>query len=196
MLGEAAGSLAFPLGAVRLGAVLDDPQPTIRREFFHRVDIGRTPVQVHRQDSDGAAGDLSRGIFRIDHISVIDITEDRFGPDVDHRLDAWKCGERWHQHFVAAVQSLGNMQQMHRCRPGRGKHDVLHAKISRQLLLKRLAFRPEDVIAAMDDVENAAVDFFALINAREWNLSSHKASLRKSSRRKYRRLRTFSIAAH
>jgi len=40
-------------------------------------------------------------------------------------------------------------------------------KYARQFLLERLAFRAEDVVAALDDLEDPAVDRLALMNPRE-----------------------------
>src|SRR5205814_10396871 len=93
VLGEAAGSLAFPFGAVRLRAVFDDPQSMVGGELLHRVDIRRAAVQMHRENPNSLLSDLLARIFRIDRVGVIDIAEDRLGADVNHRLDAWKRGE-------------------------------------------------------------------------------------------------------
>ena len=67
----------------------------------------------------------------------------------------------------AALQSLGKMQEMHRRRPGRRQHHMLHAKILGQFLLKCLALRPENKIPAPDHFQNPPVNDFTLINARE-----------------------------
>ena len=57
-LAHAAGVLALPLGAMGLGAILDDPQAVVGGQFHHRIHVGRPAVEVHRQDADGALGDL------------------------------------------------------------------------------------------------------------------------------------------
>src|SRR5947207_2003688 len=57
MLGEGAGPLALPFGAMRLGTILDDPEAMIGRQLFHGIDVGRPAIQMNRQDSDGALGD-------------------------------------------------------------------------------------------------------------------------------------------
>ena len=78
-----------------------------------------------------------------------------------------KRGERRHENLIARLEILRDVQQMHRRRPGRGEHDVLHAEVRRQLLLERLALGPEDIVAAFDDFQNAPIDRLALINTRK-----------------------------
>ena len=49
---------------------------------------------------------------------------------------------------------------------------------SGQFLGKCLALRAKDVVAGLDDLEDAAIDRFALMNAREGNLACHADLLR------------------
>ena len=51
---EAADLLAVPRRAVRLRAVLEDPEAEPRRQVPQGIDVHRLTVEVHRHDSDGA----------------------------------------------------------------------------------------------------------------------------------------------
>ena len=57
---------------------------------------------------------------------------------------------------------------------------MLHAKIGRQFLLECLGFRAKDVVAAMDDIENPAIDRFRLIDPRERNFTCQTSLLAKN----------------
>src|SRR5205823_4625809 len=117
VLGEAAGALAAPLGAMRLGAIFDNPQAMFAGKFLERVDVRGATIQMYRQNADGAFGDALARIFRIDGVGVVDVAENRLGAGVDHRLDAGKRRERRHENLIAGLQALGEMQQMYRRRP-------------------------------------------------------------------------------
>ena len=83
---------------------------------------------------------------------------------MNHRLDAGERRQRRDENFVARLKlaghGLGDVEQMDCRRPRRREHNMPDAKVSRQFLLERLALGPEDVVAALDDFENTAVDGF------------------------------------
>ena len=117
------------------------------------------------------AGDAPAGVLGVDGVGIVDVTEDRSRPGMDHRLDAGKGCQRGHQDLVAGLEfaghGLGHVQQVDGGRPGTGQDDVLHAEVRGQFLLERLALGAEDIVAALDDLQDSAVDHFALVNARK-----------------------------
>ena len=74
---------------------------------------------MHGKHADRALGDSLAGILRIDGIGVIDVTEDRPSPRVDHGLDAGEGGQGGDEDFVARLQALRDVQEMDGGRPGR-----------------------------------------------------------------------------
>ena len=144
-------------------------------EFYGRDSvIVHPPVQVDGEDADGLARDAFFRVLGIDGVGVVDVAEDRLGADVNHRLNAGERGERRHQHLIARLEPLRHVQQVHCGCPGAGQHYVRHVEVRRELLFEFLAFRPEDVIAALDDVEDAAVNQLAVIDARKRNFGGHE----------------------
>ena len=73
-------------------------------------------------------GDSLAGVFGIDGVGVVDVAEDGPGADMDHRLDAGKRRQRRDEDFIAGLEALGDMQEMHGGRPGTGEHDCLTPK--------------------------------------------------------------------
>ena len=109
---------------------------------------------MYRQNADRLFCDLLRGIGQIDRVRLIDVTKDGLCADVDHRLDAGKGGKARDKDFITRLDSLRDVKQMHRRRPRRTEHRVLHPEIRGQFALELLAFRAKDIIAALDDLKN------------------------------------------
>ena len=115
-------------------------------------------------------GDPSAGVFRIDGIGVVDVAEDRLAPAwiIGSMLgNAVSDGTRISSPGLSAGLCLGKVQQMNRGSPGAGEHDVLHAEVRGQLLLKGLGFRPQDVVAAFNDLQDPPIDCLTLIHQGE-----------------------------
>jgi hypothetical protein len=117
-------------------------------------------------------------VFGADGVGVVDVAEDGLGADVDHRLDAGEGRQRGDEDLIARFESLRDVQEVHGGGPRGAEDDVRDAEVGGELFLELFALGAEDVVAALDDVEDAAIDQLAVIDARERDFACHGGSLR------------------
>jgi hypothetical protein len=92
----------MPRGAVRVRAVLDEPQIVARTQFGERVEVGGGAGDVHRDDGPGPLGDRRLGGDGVDAQRVsVDVDEHRGGVHGEDGAGRRHEGHRRHDHLVA-----------------------------------------------------------------------------------------------
>ncbi len=113
---EAADRPALPARAVRLGGVLDQPQPAVLAQIERRVDIEWAAVEMHSDDPHGPPAEPFRDVFEIEVEAVrSNVGEDRRGAGQRHGFGGRGESESRHDDLVAgtdAVRPEGHLERI------------------------------------------------------------------------------------
>ena len=141
--------------AERLRGVLDQRQPELGELGERRG----PPEQMHRHDRLRAARDSFRDPLGVEVERVrIDVREDRRRADPRDRLGGGVERERRADHLVARADLERVQDEDDRVRAVPDADRLAHAEIARRLLLERADVRPEDELAALENVVDRLLD--------------------------------------
>ena len=155
---EAADPSPVPLGALRLGAVLEKPETETRGEVLDGREIRRLAVQVHGHEPDGPGRHLRPRIDGVDRVELVHVDEHGPRPGEADRLNRWERRMGRHQDLVARLHP-----ERAKCQPERGgrragQHGVFDVRGARQLGLELAALRTQDVLARVDGGEHCPLE--------------------------------------
>src|SRR5437879_3450002 len=139
---------SFVAGAVRLGGVLDDPQPVVLCQLEQRVEIGRLAVEMHGNDPHRARPD--RGAHRggIDrHRPLVDVHEADRTARLGDRLGRGDEGVGGGDDFITRSQAEGNESEPQRIGPAVHADTPRSLTVGRELPLEALHFGPADELS-------------------------------------------------
>ena len=107
-LAEAAHALPLPLGAVRLGGVLEQPEAAPPAEVEEGVDVERPAIEMDADDAHRAVGHPRLGVRRIEVQGLgVDVGEDDLAAQQGHGLGRGEEAEGGDDHLVAWLKAEG-----------------------------------------------------------------------------------------
>lgn len=158
-IAHAADGLALVFRALRLRAILDEPQMIF---FCHRdelVVVHRMSVKMHADDADGARRDERFDVRQIHDERVVNVREHRPRAEVDQRLHRRKRRVAGHDDFVARPDALNLVQQINNHRPRTAEDGRGRAGVRGEFSLERLGLGSEDVLTGADGAQRSFLDF-------------------------------------
>lgn len=125
---QAPGSPAAITGAVSLRGIFENAEVAPRRDFADRIHVGRTAVEVNRQDGPGARRDGPLDEFRIEiSCGRVDINEDRHGSAVRDRFGRSEESVGACDDLVVRLDSECQQAHVERSRATGERHAMLRA---------------------------------------------------------------------
>jgi len=154
-----ADGLALVFRTLRLRTIFDDPEMMFGGDAQQPVHVHGMPVNIHRDDADGARRDGGFDLVEIQAIGVVDVHEHRAGAEVNERFHGGKRGVAGHDDFIAGADALQLVQEINNHRPGRTQNALGGAGVGREFFFKLLRFLAEDVLAGADGAQGGFLDF-------------------------------------
>src|SRR3954454_9626761 len=102
-------------------------------------------VKMNRENSNGSRSDRRLDYIDIEAVSFVDVDKDGLRAPMHHRFDRWKCSMRWDEHFIAAPNSHGVMEQKNSRRPRGTENRLFGAGVIRQFGFERFALFRQNV---------------------------------------------------
>jgi hypothetical protein len=115
-------------------------------------------IEVHRHESHRLRADLAGGVVQIDGVGRVDVDENGHGAREADGLDRREGRVGRDEYLVGRLDAEGPHEEPERGSPAVGQDRVLHTEVGRKLLLERLTFRAENVLARVDCVEHGGLD--------------------------------------
>ncbi len=117
------------------------------------------PININRDDADGARGNRRFDLVEVQDIGVIHINEHGPGAEMDERFHRGKGGVAGHNDLVTRANPLKLVQQIDDQRPGRAEDALFGAGVGGQFSFKSLALLAKDVLAGAQGAQGSFLDF-------------------------------------
>ena len=124
-------------GPLRLGRVLDDREPSLRRQLDEGSHRGHLTVEVHGDDRPGVRAERGGDQLRVDQRVLVAVDQNGVGPGADHGLRRRDERVRRDDDLVAGADPEAPEHQFDRLGTVRDADGAACAAVGREVGLER-----------------------------------------------------------